>query len=297
VSDGLANFRDRRDGVTIPTIWVAFALSLLIHFAVLWQWLPKLRLLSPDESRLGEANGSLLVYLAPAPSPPPSPKLPAQRLAPVPEARPPIAAARPRPTPPTIAFNRPPTGVQVPSPTVPAVTAPAPARPPVENDLTSYIDARRRARAQSAAGASAESAADAQPAEDDKARSNRIAAANLGAQRAQTFGYDPKQGGGGVFQIVRMGYDSAEFVFFGWNKEIRRNTKQLIEVRKGANSDMRIAVVRRMISIIREYERDDFRWDSYRLGRSLTLSARARDNEGLEEFMLREFFDDQRGPQ
>jgi len=296
VSDGLANSRGRPEGVTIPTIWVALALSLLIHVAVLWQWLPKLRLPSPDEAKLGEANGSLIVHLAPPPSPPPSPALALPPPAPTPEARPPIAAARPRPPPPVIAFNRPPPNIQSPPPTVRAATAPAPARPQADGDLTSYIEARRRARAQPAAAASAESAANAQPVEDDKARSDRIVAANLGTQRAQTFGYDPTQGGG-VFQIVRMGYDNAEFIFFGWNKEIRRNTKQQIEVRKGDNSDIRIAVVRKMISIIREYEQEDFRWESYRLGRVLMLSARARDNAGLEDFMLREFFDDPRAPQ
>jgi len=296
VSDGLANSRGRPEGVTIPTIWVALALSLLIHVAVLWQWLPKLRLPSPDEAKLGEANGSLIVHLAPPPSPPPSPALALPPPAPTPEARPPIAAARPRPPPPVIAFNRPPPNIQSPPPTVRAATAPAPARPQADGDLTSYIEARRRARAQSAPDASAESVANAQPLEDDKARSDRIVAANLGTQRAQTFGYDPTQGGG-VFQIVRMGYDNAEFIFFGWNKEIRRNTKQQIEVRKGDNSDIRIAVVRKMISIIREYEQEDFRWESYRLGRVLMLSARARDNAGLEDFMLREFFDDPRAPQ
>ena len=100
-----------------------------------------------------------------------------------------------------------------------------------------------------------------------------------------------------MFQVQRMGYDDAEFFFFGWNKEIRRNTKQMIEVRKGNNSDIRIAVVRKMISIIREYEREDFLWESYRLGRALTLSARARDNAGLEEFMLLEFFSNPRAAQ
>ena len=65
VSDGPANFRDRPEGVTIPTIWVAFALSLLIHLAVLWQLLPKLRLLSPDTTKLGETYASLIVRLAP----------------------------------------------------------------------------------------------------------------------------------------------------------------------------------------------------------------------------------------
>jgi hypothetical protein len=171
---------DRPDGVTIPTIWLAFALSLLIHVAVLWQWLPKLRLLSPDETKRGEANGSLVVRLAPPPSPSPSPKLPVQPPAPTLYPRPPIVAARPRPTPPVIALNRPASSIQSPPPTVSDVTAPAPARPPADGDLTSYIEARRRARAQSAPDASAQSVANAQPVEDDKARSNRIVAANLG---------------------------------------------------------------------------------------------------------------------
>jgi hypothetical protein len=113
-----------------------------------------------------------------------------------------------------MAINRPPPNIQSPAPTVPDVAAPA--RPPAGGDLTSYIEARRRARAQSAPEASAESVANAPPAEDDKARSDRIVAANLGTQRAQTFGYDPTQGGG-VFQLVRMGYDNAEFNFFGWS--------------------------------------------------------------------------------
>ena len=133
------------------------------------------------------------------------------------------------------------------------------------------------------------------PAEDDNARANRLAAANLALRNKPAFGYDPTTSGG-VFHIRRLGYDSAEFVFFGWNKEIRRNTSQLIEVRKGNNDDIRIAVVRRMIGIIREYEQGDFLWESRRLERNLMLSARQRDNAGLEEFMMREFFDDSRLP-
>lgn len=134
------------------------------------------------------------------------------------------------------------------------------------------------------------------PEEDGNTRANRMAAGNLASQRPMTFGYDPNQGGG-MFQITRMGYDDAEFLFFGWNKEIRRNTKQLIEVRKGGNSDIRIAVVRRMIAVIREYERGDFLWESRRLGRNVMLSARAADNAGLEEFMMHEFFANPRLPQ
>jgi hypothetical protein len=46
-----------------------------------------------------------------------------------------------------------------------------------------------------------------------------------------------------------------------------------------------------MIAIIREYETEDFVWESPRLTRNITLSARLRDNAELEEFMMREFFD------
>lgn len=103
-----------------------------------------------------------------------------------------------------------------------------------------------------------------------------------------TFGYDPDRSGG-VFQIQLMSYDYAEFAFIGWNKDIRRITKQLIEVRKGDNSDIRIAVVRRMIAIIREHVQEDFLWESQRRG-YLTLSARLKDNKALEDFLMGEFF-------
>ena len=129
-------------------------------------------------------------------------------------------------------------------------------------------------------------------AEDERERHNRTVTANLGLDRTPTFGPDRK--GGGIFQIERMGYDAAEFYFFGWNTDIRRNSKQLIEVRKGDNPDIRIAVVRRMIAIIRDREPEDFVWVSQRLGRNVTLSARQIDNAGLEDFMMQEFFDNRR---
>lgn len=278
-----------RDGVKKRAIWVAFALSLLIHAAALWQWLPHLRLSFSELAERRDASGPLSVQLAPPPSPrapAPAPSL-QSRQQPKPER--PKAESRARPAPPVIALNK--QALDIPSPRSPStIAAPTPTRPPVEGDLSSYIEARRRARAESApAPAAADVSSSAPPAEDDNARANRIAAANLGIGRKPTFGPDPTHGGG-IFSIQRLGYDYAEFIFFGWNKDIRRNTSQVIEVRKGNNSDIRIAVVRRMIAIIREYEQEDFIWESKRLGRDLTLSARARDNAGLEDFMMREFF-------
>ena len=148
-----------------------------------------------------------------------------------------------------------------------------------------FVDARRRAR-----NAPAPDPAIPPPAQlSENQRASRAAAANLASGNPQVFGYDPSKSGG-VFTIERMGYDYAEFTFTGWNSNARRHTKQLIEVRKGTNADIRIAIVRRMIAIIREYEPEEFSWDSQRLGRSLTLSSRPRDNAGLEEFMMLEFF-------
>ena len=70
-----------------------------------------------------------------------------------------------------------------------------------------------------------------------------------------------------------MTYDDAAFLFFGWNKDMGRKTPQLIVVRLGQNADMRIAVVRRMIAIIREYTQEDFYWRSVRHDGGLVLSA------------------------
>ena len=85
-------------------------------------------------------------------------------------------------------------------------------------------------------------------------------------------------------------------MFYGWNKDIRRDTAHTIEVRKGQHANIRLAVVRRMIAIIREYEKEDFVWESHRLNRDVTLSARPRDTAGLEAFLIEEFFEDPRRP-
>jgi hypothetical protein len=91
-----------------------------------------------------------------------------------------------------------------------------------------------------------------------------------------------------------MSYLEAEFVFFGWNKDIRRNSKQTIQVAKGDAPDIKVAMVRRMIALIREQEKGDFTWVSHRLGREVSLSARPADQAGLEDFLLKEFFSSSR---
>ena len=149
------------------------------------------------------------------------------------------------------------------------------------------LEARRRARGNNAPSAPPSQAA----LDNDKARRDSIVASNLGIDRGPSFGQETKKPGGGVFQIRSETFDRAELLFFGWNKDIGRNTAQVVEVRRGNNPNIRMAVIRKMIALIRENESGDFEWESQRLGRILNLSARPADNEGLEEVLMREFYE------
>jgi len=283
----------RRDVVTIPTVWLTLVLSLVTHFAMLWFFLPRLAHPTGSGPEPGKAGSTLVARLEPmstprASSPPPAP----------PASSPPMTASRPsrapsvpapvrRPSPPPSAASafRP-----VPLLTVPVSPAATPKLPPrpAETDLASYIAARRQERGeppvrQEAAPAKSES-------ELESERRDRVIAANLASgQQQPTFGFDPRTGGG-IFQLKRMDDSAAEFWFTGWDKDIGRRARQLIEVRRGTNSDIRLAIVRRIISIIRDEVKEDFSWKSERSNRVYQLSARPGDNDELESFLLREFF-------
>lgn len=300
----------RHDVLEIPIIWAAIALSLLLHLAALWLWLPSL-LDRAANARFGDGSRQLVAELRPAPPPstppappsaapmplaPPAPATtaPARPRAPTrPRAsRPPPEAPEPamRPSPPPMFSDKSPVAVapraaQAPSP--PADAPPVAA--PKESDLSAYIESRRRARGESPAVVASASEPEGPPPESDIERRDRIVASNLGLNRTPSFGYDPERAGG-MFQITSLEYDYADFWFFGLNKAIGRNTKQRIEVRKGSDSDIRVAVVRKMIAIIREHVSGEFVWIS-RHG-PVTMSARPSDNAALEAFVIRDVFPD-----
>jgi hypothetical protein len=274
------------DSVRIPTLWLAVGLSLLLHLAAFFGWKPLLHMTPFDDQKTGDKTGSLAVRIAPPPKPPPSPRptiAPQPRLQPVPRPAAPQAAApapapvRPIPAPPVLT-------VETPSPQ--STPAPAPAKPPVA-DLSAMLAQRRAARGESAPAPAAP------PVETEQQRHNRIVAENLGLTRTPTFGTNPDRGGG-VFQIRNKSLDYAEFAFFGWNNEVKRNTLQRIEVARGNQPNIEIAIVRRIIEIIRERASGDFDWESPRTGRYMTLSARPADTAELEAFMLKEFFPEYR---
>jgi hypothetical protein len=190
--------------------------------------------------------------------------------------------ARMRPPPVVTLPNPEAPAIPSPPPAAPAVAAPPRTTPPLEADLAAYIQARRRERGEQEGAVN-----------DEAAQFNRAIAANLPAPARGVAAQEAKRGGG-IFQIKRMTYDDAAFEFYGWNKDMGRRTPQLIEVRKGDNADMRIAVVRKMIAIIRQFEKEDFTWETPRLGRVIVLSARLSDNAALESYLMHEFFDDAR---
>ena len=282
------DYRPRHDGVTIPTIAIWVAVSLLLHVALLL-WAPPL--MKPNASE--PVPPPLTAYLRSAPqsaepaqsaprvtAPPPPraaraavpPRAPPQAKVP---AAPVIALAKPQPAAPAFTVPAPP---EPPAKPTPQTTTP----PPVETDLAAYIAARQRSRGEDA------------PPTDAAETANRgaLTSAALKPKPTITFGEKPPTPSGGLFQIRRRGYDYAEFMFYGWNQNFGRAVPQLIEVRKDSHSDIDVAVIRKIIALIRDHERGDFQWHSKRTGKNLTLSARARDNAGLEEFMMQEFYEE-----
>jgi hypothetical protein len=289
-----------RDGViTIRFIWIAFLLSLLVHIAALWTSPPLVRSLSFDPDDAKRPSGAIIAQLAPAARaeeqpPPPAPSPPARAVPPSRPAPPQRPAPRPSPAPTPPAPSTPSVArtetMTIPGAAPPPRSAspPADASPPAP-DLSAYIAARRSERGEPPAPPPSPGDPNAKPGETENERVNRKVRENLGLNKTPTFGTDARNGGG-VFQMKRIGYDDAEFFFTGYSKDIGRVAKQLIELRKGSNPDIRIAVVRRIIEIIRAQEPGDFIWVSGRTNRTIQLSARPADNAALEDFLMREFF-------
>ncbi len=257
------DYRPQRDGVTLPAIALWGVVSLLLH-AVLLLGLPlpknpdsEAPISPPLTAYLHSAPPQVITPIPPTPSPP-SPPSPM---------RAPRAAGKASAPEAVIALSKP---------------QPAqPASPPVAMDLSATIAANRRARGEAIPSPDVETA-----------YPGVLSGAALKQQPTITFGEKPPPPSGGLFQIRRRGYDYAEFMFYGWNADFGRNVPQMIEVRKGSASDIDIAVIRKIIEIIRVYESGDFQWYSKRSGKSLKLSAHARDNAGLEAFMKEEFYEE-----
>lgn len=248
--------------ILVRRIDVAVVASLLAH-VLLFAWLPGAQ---PKPSASAAAPPMQVVIASPTVTVVTPPEEPQREAKPRP-------VDKPVPRPPTVSRPRP-DAPPTPRPdAVPAETpVPRPSQPPAV-DMMAAIEARRASRRASEAGRNAPPAPQAEDA----------ASRNL---KTLTGG----EGVGGVFEILEKGTRRATFAFNGWKPEARGKWRTVIEVDAGLGGDVEIAIVRRMILLIREYYSGDFKWESHRLDRVLTLSARVEDSPGLEDFMMREFF-------
>ena len=213
------------------------------------------------------------------PEPEPEPKLkPKPQLEPEPKHEPP-----PAPQPRAIETEKliKPLPEKTVTPTeVPLAPPPAPHSAP-PTDLASYINAARTRR---------------QAAEISDERENTETMSNprqLSADEKRMANIRRNlqpEGTSGVFQIISMGSRTARFSFRGWTTDYNNSRREVIEVDAGLNGDVERAIIRRMIELIRRHYKGNFNWESHRLNREVILSARMEDNEGLEDFLMLEFF-------
>lgn len=262
---------------------IAFIASIILHGLLLWVALPKLDMSSPLPK-----SDTIEITLAPPPKaveptidvpPPPSPK--------VEEVTPKVIAKKPsvKPTKPRPQDFSVPKVLTQPEPSIQKVpeSPPIPPRPsqPADAplDMMALVN-QNRARRQSVESEATRINAQAEAAERGP---------TVEEKRNQRIAENLKSGTNGIFDIKRVDALGGSFSFKGWTDYT--NVKlQYFDVEAKAGQDTRLLMIKRMISIIREHYQGDFTWESHRLGRSITLSARMEDNAGLEDFLMTEFF-------
>lgn len=282
---------------------VGIGCSLLLHASLLLLFRSHVPV--PTESTGSESRQPLVVELNRQPlgakTAPPPPAAPVPAPTPAPQSRPqpapppPVAKQKPKPDRPVVKREpaprtpavRPDAAPRRPSetpriPSEPPVLA-APEKAPPAADMSEMIAAARaRRRAQGIP-----SPDDMQRDETAQPQGDEVARANVARSIAQARG---RSGAGGVFQITQKGTREASFLFRGWDNDSRAGLREMVQVDAGPNGNVEDAIVRKMIEIIRKYQPADFNWNSKRLGRVVTLSARREDNAGLEDFLKKEFF-------
>lgn len=264
---------------------IAIIVSLLIHAIVLLFVLPKI------EDKKAPQSQTIQVSLAPKQQAPkaiePMPEKPAENL---PDLIPkPISKSQPKPLskPPKIMTQKPSSNAK-PSFSVPdIINAPSKSPekiPPKESnaptDMMAYVNQKRSAR---------------EALESDAARQNTEAVAKEAGpseseKRDQRIKNNFESGGNGIFEITSLSSRSATFSFRGWLNDYSSSKRLFFDVEANASQDVRLVMIRKMISLIREHYQGDFNWESHRLDKVVNLSAKVEDSAFLEDFMMKEFF-------
>ncbi|MBW8900438.1 MAG: hypothetical protein JF619_20440 [Massilia sp.] len=259
---------------------IALTIALHLLLVVVWLVQPKVERHAPPKS------GEAIVWLPPLKQNKPAAK-PAEQ-APKHTAK---AAAAPKFTPPRITMPRLPNTITVPD-VKPVEEKPQPKpkeetkTPPQEVDMQAYIEAQRKRRGAPAQTDQAE--------ESEAARGTRNALANISAINGRG-GQDPNETGG-VFSITNKTFSTADLKFRGWNPNFKRRWLTAVTVERGSEPDIETAIVKKMIELIRKEKTGDFEWESHRLNRVVTLSARPQDTQELMNFLYKEMFPEYKPP-
>lgn len=152
---------------------------------------------------------------------------------------------------------------------------------PPEVDMSAMLNAARERRRAADEAAAAENNAARQEGHEMTAQEKAVANVNHSMEMANG-------GTGGLFSITNKGTRTANLSFKGWDGKSR----QSYVVDAGLGGDLDRALVRKVIDIIRiRYKnRKDVPWESRRLGRVVPLSTLPEDNDDLEAFLMKEFF-------
>jgi len=243
--------------------------SLLLHLLALYIFT-----LFPKQPSLIDANNQTLDVTLASPEPPqvkapPEPvKQTAPKLSPKPTQQSRILMQQPPPVPAANPFNLPQQPSVLPRPATPTTPGPAaPSTPNQPTDLAAYMKAQRAKRGETENSATAVD------------------------EQSQASSTPPPSGVHGAFQITRMDNRSATYTFRGWNGEMSFTHQETYKIDAPLDGDIRLEVVRSQIAIIRRYYSGDFTFYSERLQRVVTLSARKEDTAGLEDFLMREYFE------
>ncbi|MDI1298192.1 hypothetical protein [Methylotenera sp.] len=259
---------------------IAIIFSLLVHGLLLVVFLPKIDFNSPASPQ----PKALEVSLAP-PTPPkvetpvipePTPVKPEPKVT---KSPPKVITRKPSKSTKPSTFSVPDvlsTKQPTPEPLTPKETKPDEA----PTDMASYVkqqQAKRNAMEADAAKQNADAVAREVGPSQEKVRDDRIKS-NL------------KVGTNGIFEITSLSGRHAAFAFKGWTNDYSSAKRESFEVEASTGQDVRLVMIKKMITLIRRHYDGDFNWESQRLGREVVKSARPQDSAELEEFMMMEFF-------
>ena len=245
---------------------IAIVISLIIHAVILFFVLPQL--IKPNNV-FPPPQALTITLNKPQPQKNPEPETKPEPPKPEPKHQKIVKKV----TPPVIATQKPQSNNQFQVPTKqPEPPKPTPADQPV--DMMALVNANRQRRQSEEQSATAKERGT--PNEDQR---DAVIKRNLA-----------QEGTNGIFQVRDVGLHTAQLSFKGWKNNYNNARLEIFDVQAKPGETIELAIVRKMIVIIRKDYSGDFEWESQRLGHSITKSARIEDTAELEQFLMREMF-------